>query len=256
MAGKSGARGSSSTTSRSRSGARGSSGASGASRAKGSTRKPATTTRRQPAARRPARSTAGPRRKAPSRSSRPVVLQTLGRGIGTGWTMIARGVGATTRTVGRVTEVEHGHRRDGIALGLIAASVVVAGSVWFAVGGPLGGWIEAAVRALVGGASAVLPLTGLVIAVVLMRTEPRPEIRPRLVLGSILVALPALGLWHIASGMPTDGAGRAGGAGFLGYLVGGPLTDGLTVWLSVPLLLMAAGFGILLLTGTTIRELP
>ncbi|CDZ88759.1 DNA translocase FtsK [Rhodococcus ruber] len=256
MAGKSGARGSSSTTSRSRSGARGSSGASGASRAKGSTRKPATTTRRQPAARRPARSTAGPRRKAPSRSSRPGVLQTLGRGIGTGWTMIARGVGATTRTVGRVTEVEHGHRRDGIALGLIAASVVVAGSVWFAVGGPLGGWIEAAVRALVGGASAVLPLTGLVIAVVLMRTEPRPEIRPRLVLGSILVALPALGLWHIASGMPTDGAGRAGGAGFLGYLVGGPLTDGLTVWLSVPLLLMAAGFGILLLTGTTIRELP
>ncbi|MFD5808545.1 DNA translocase FtsK [Rhodococcus sp. 11-3] len=256
MAGKSGARGSSSTTSRSRSGARGSSAAAGSSsRTKSSTRKPAPTTRRQPAARRPARATT-PRRKAPARSSRGSVLHTLGRGIGSGWTMIARGVGATTRTMGRVTEVEHGHRRDGIALGLIAASVVVAGTVWFAVGGPLGGWLETAVRAVVGGASAVLPLAGLVIAVVLMRTEPRPEIRPRLVLGSMLVALPALGLWHIASGMPDDGPGREGGAGFVGYLVGGPLTDGLTVWLSVPLLLMAAGFGILLLTGTTIRELP
>ncbi|AOW92425.1 cell division protein FtsK [Rhodococcus sp. WMMA185] len=169
---------------------------------------------------------------------------------------MARGVGATTRTVGKATEIEHGHRRDGIALGLIAISAVVAGRVWFSAGGPVGEWIETGVSAVVGGATGVLPLIGVAVAVILMRTEPKPEIRPRLVLGSLLVALPALGLWHIASGASTDAASRARGAGFVGYAAGGPLTDGVTVWLATPLLLMAGLFGVLLLTGTTIREVP
>ncbi|SMG07911.1 DNA segregation ATPase FtsK/SpoIIIE, S-DNA-T family [Rhodococcus rhodochrous J3] len=180
----------------------------------------------------------------------------MGRTVGAGWMMTARAVGATTRTMGRATEIESGHRRDGIALGLISLGVIIAGTVWFGVGGPVGEWVETAVRAVTGGASAVLPLVAVGIAVTLMRTEPHPEIRPRLVVGGLLVGLPALGLWHIASGSPTDAEGRAEGAGFVGAAVGGPLTSGLTVWLSVPLMLLAAGFGILLLTGTTVRELP
>ncbi|MBM7461307.1 S-DNA-T family DNA segregation ATPase FtsK/SpoIIIE [Rhodococcus coprophilus] len=170
--------------------------------------------------------------------------------------MTARALGATTRTMGMATDIEHGHRRDGIALGLVAVGVVVAGSLWFGVGGPVGDWVETAVRATVGGAGAVLPLVAIGIAVTLMRTEPFPEIRPRLVLGGLLVALPAFGLWHVASGLPGDATGRSEGAGFVGAAVGGPLTSGLTAWLSVPLMLLAVGFGILLLTGTTIRELP
>ena len=169
---------------------------------------------------------------------------------------MAKGVGATTRTVGKAAEIEQGHRRDGIALGLIAISVVVAGGIWFSAGGPVGEWIETGVRAVFGGASGVLPLIGVAVAVILIRTEPKPEIQPRLVLGSLLVGLPALGLWHIATGSPTDAEGRTRGAGFVGYAAGGPLTDGLTVWLAAPLLLMAALFGVLLLTGTTVREVP
>nr|WP_308292414.1 DNA translocase FtsK [Rhodococcus rhodochrous] len=184
------------------------------------------------------------------------MLTAVGRTVGAGWMMTARAVGATTRTMGRATEIESGHRRDGIALGLISLGVIIAGTVWFGVGGPVGEWVETAVRAVTGGASAVLPLVAVGIAVTLMRTEPHPEIRPRLVVGGLLVGLPALGLWHIASGSPTDAEGRAEGAGFVGAAVGGPLTSGLTVWLSVPLMLLAAGFGILLLTGTTVRELP
>ncbi|GAA4476629.1 DNA translocase FtsK [Rhodococcus olei] len=169
---------------------------------------------------------------------------------------MARGVGATTRTVGRAADIEHGHRRDGIALGLIAVSVVIAAAMWFAAGGPVGGWIETGVRALFGGAAALLPVLGVVIAVVLMRSEPNPDIRPRLVLGSLLIAVPALGVFHVISGEPRDAAGRAHGAGIVGYVAGGPLTDGVTFWLSVPLLLLAMGFGVLLLTGTTVREVP
>ncbi len=170
--------------------------------------------------------------------------------------MVAKGVGATTRTMSKATEIEHGHRRDGIALGLIAVSVVIAGGMWFSAGGPVGEWIESAVRAVVGAVAAVLPIVGVAIAVVLMRTEPKPEIRPRLILGSLLVGLPAVGLWHIASGSPATSNGWPAGAGVVGYVVAGPLTDGVTEWLSVPLLLMAMFFGILLLTGTTVREVP
>ncbi len=170
--------------------------------------------------------------------------------------MAARGVGATTRTVSKAADIEHGHRRDGIALGLIAVSVVVAASVWFSAGGPVGEWIEVGIRAVIGDAGYVAPVLGVAIAVVLMRSEPRPEVRPRLVLGSILLGLPVLGLWHMAAGSPTDATGRSEGAGFVGYVAGGPIADGLTVWLAVPLLLLAGLFGVLLLTGTTVRDVP
>ncbi len=170
--------------------------------------------------------------------------------------MLARGLGATTRAVSRAGEIEHGHRRDGIALALIAVSAVIAAAVWLSAGGPIGHWVEEAIRAVSGSASAGLPFVATGIAIVLMRTEARPEIRPRLVLGGLLIGLPILGLWHIAAGSPTDAHGRSRAAGFVGFVVGGPLTDGLTAWLSVPILLLAIVFGVLLVTGTTVREVP
>ncbi len=204
----------------------------------------------------PARS----RRPAPRRnpSTQPVnrALKSVGRGIGAGWIMLARGVGATTRAVGHARTLEHGHRRDGIALALIAISAILAAAVWLSAGGPVGHWVETGIRAVLGSASAALPFVLTGIAVVLMRTEPNPEIRPRLILGSVLVGLPVLGLCHLTAGSPSDFAGRSRAGGFVGYAVGGPLTDGLTVWLSVPLFVLAIFFGVLLLTGTTIREIP
>ena len=183
-------------------------------------------------------------------------MSAIGRGVTSTWAVAAKGVGATTRTVSKAKDIEHGHRRDGIALGLIAVSVIVAAAVWFSAGGPIGEWIEIAVRAVVGDAGYIVPALGVAIAVVLMRSEPNPEIRPRLVLGSILLSLPILGLWHMAAGFPTDAEGRATGGGFVGYVAGGPIVDGLTVWLAVPLLFLAGLFGVLLLTGTTVRDVP
>ncbi len=170
--------------------------------------------------------------------------------------MVAKGVGATTRTVGKAADIESGHRRDGIALGLIAVSVVIAVGMWFSAGGPVGGFIETCVRAVVGAVAAILPIVGVGVAVGLMRTEPKPDIRSRLILGSLLVGLPAVGMWHIAAGAPSTSEGWPDAAGIVGYVVAGPLTDGVTPWLSAPLLLLAMFFGVLLLTGTTVREVP
>ncbi|MGY1978844.1 DNA translocase FtsK [Nocardia gipuzkoensis] len=204
--------------------------------------------RRGSPARRPVRRT--------SNTSNTAPLAVIARGISSGWNMLARGLGATTRTLSRAGEIENGHRRDGAALALIALSAVIAAAVWLSAGGPVGHWVEDVIRAISGSASAGLPFVAAGIAVVLMRTEPRPEIRPRLVLGGLLIGLPILGLWHIAAGAPTDAHGRSRAAGFVGFVTGGPLTNGLTAWLSVPILLLAIVFGALLVTGTTVREVP
>ncbi|WP_327144983.1 DNA translocase FtsK [Nocardia sp. NBC_01327] len=202
------------------------------------------------------RSAAARRRPAPRRTSNTAPLAVVTRGVSSGWNMLARGLGASTRALSRAGEIEHGHRRDGIALGLVGFGFLIVAAVWLSAGGPVGHWVDAAIRAVSGSASAALPFVLIGIAIILMRTEAHPEIRPRLVLGGLLVGLPVLGLWHMAAGAPADAHGRAHAAGFVGYVIGGPLRDGLSAWLAVPLLLLAIGFGILLLTGTTVREVP
>ena len=170
--------------------------------------------------------------------------------------MVAKGAGSTARSVGRAREIEPGHRRDGIALGLLALAVIIAAASWFDAARPVGAWIDSGLRTFVGGAVILLPLLIAAIAVIVMRTEPYPEARPRLVLGSAMIALPILGLWHLWSGSPADPTARQRAGGFIGFAMGGPLSDGLTAWIATPLLLGAAMFGVLLITGTTIREVP
>ncbi len=170
--------------------------------------------------------------------------------------MLAKGAGSTARSVGRARDIEPGHRRDGLALALLGIAVVVAASSWLHAAGPVGQWIDTALRTLVGGPVVLVPVILGVIAVVLMRTEPDPDSRPRLILGSAMIALPLLGLWHLWSGSPQDAIARQYAAGFIGFAIGGPLSDGLTEWIAAPLLFMGVLFGLLLVTGTTIREVP
>jgi len=128
--------------------------------------------------------------------------------------------------------------------------------LWFGGGGRVGRVIDPALRTVVGSAVMLLPIALAAIAVVLMRTEPDPEARPRLILGAAMIALPALGLWHLWAGSPADPAARQHAAGFLGFAIGGPLAEGLTAWIAAPLLFIGVLFGVLLVTGTTIREVP
>jgi DNA segregation ATPase FtsK/SpoIIIE, S-DNA-T family len=170
--------------------------------------------------------------------------------------MLAKGTGSTARSVGRAREIDPGHRRDGTALALLGLAVVIAASSWFDAARPVGAWVDSVLRIFIGSAVVALPVVTAAAAVLLMRTEPNPEARPRLVLGAAMMALPVLGLWHLWAGSPDTPAGRAHAAGFIGFAIGGPLSEGLTKWICAPLLFIGALFGLLLLTGTTIRELP
>ncbi|HET6735333.1 FtsK/SpoIIIE family DNA translocase [Mycobacterium sp.] len=207
---------------------------------------------------RPARPSA-PRRKPAARRSPSRISAagtTVGRGVRVGWLMLAKGAGSTARSVGRARDLEPGHRRDGIALALLGFAVVIAASSWFDAARPVGEWIDTFLRVLIGAAVVLVPIVLAAVAVVLMRTEPDPEARPRLILGSAMIVLPALGLWHLWAGSPQDPTARQHAAGFLGFAIGGPLSDGLTEWIAAPLLFIGVLFGVLLVTGTTIREVP
>ena len=174
----------------------------------------------------------------------------------TAWLMVARGAGGAARSVGRARDIEPRHRRDGIALTLLGIAVVIAASSWFNAARPVGQWVDTLLRTLIGSSVVLLPIVAVIVAVALMRSEPDPEARPRLVLGSAMIAFPALGLWHLWSGSPQTPAGRQHAAGFIGFAIGGPLSDGVTAWIAAPLLSIGVLFGVLLLSGTTVREVP
>ena len=207
----------------------------------------------------PARRPSPPRRK-PSAAKQPSGFATAAaagwRTLRAGWLVVARGTGSAARSVGRARDIAPGHRRDGIALGMLALALVVAAASWFDAARPVGAWIDSALRTVVGSAVVLLPLLIATVAIALMRTEPNPETRPRLAVGAAMIGLPVLGLWHLWSGSPTDPADRQRAGGFVGFAIGGSLSDGVTAWIATPLLIFALLFGLLLITGTTIRELP
>jgi DNA segregation ATPase FtsK/SpoIIIE, S-DNA-T family len=181
---------------------------------------------------------------------------TCGRVMRATWLMAARGTGGAARSIGRARDLDPGHRRDGIALALLGLAVVVAASSWFDAARPIGAWVDVVLRTFIGSGVLALPVVMAAVAVVLMRTQPNPDARPRLILGASLIALSVLGLRHLWSGSPGDPELRRRAAGFIGFAIGGPLSDGLTAWIAAPLLFIGFMFGLLLLTGTTIREVP
>ncbi|WP_410634231.1 DNA translocase FtsK [Amycolatopsis sp. cmx-4-83] len=208
-------------------------------------RKPRTPAKPRPRSS-PARKPA-PRRKTPG---------IFGKGVRGTWNLLAKGTGTLARTVGRTRELEAEHRRDGLALGLIALAIIAAVGVWWRAAGPIGAGVEIATRSVLGAGAVTLPLVLVVVAVALMRSEPHPETRPRMVIGTIMVVLSVLGMLHIFTALPDTNDGRMYAGGIIGAFSGGLLTMGVTTWVAVPLLILALVFGILVFTGTPVREIP
>src|SRR3981189_508720 len=97
---------------------------------KGPARKPRSTPRRRSASRAPARRPAARRRSRPSGA--------FGKAVRGGWNLLAKGLGSLARTVGRSRALGAEHRRDGLALGLIAVALIAAVGVWWRAAGAAG----------------------------------------------------------------------------------------------------------------------
>jgi DNA segregation ATPase FtsK/SpoIIIE, S-DNA-T family len=77
--------------------------------------------------------------------------------------------------------------------------------------------------------------------------------RGRLAIGWACLALGALGVLHVLAGRPAE---RGDAGGLTGFLLGEPLANLLTPWLAVPVLLLLAGFGLLVVTATPLHQVP
>ncbi|MBD0020940.1 DUF87 domain-containing protein [Gordonia pseudamarae] len=211
---------------------------------------------------------------------RPSVVSAVGRGVGSGWALLARSVGGLARAGSARQDPPPGpdpenpddsgsdsgddhdrqpaggpsHQRDGAALVILIVAFLVAVGVWFGAAGPVGALINAAVRAVVGIAAIAVPVVLAVLAIVLMRHPANPSKQPRHIGGVMLLGLPALGLVHLIAGAPEDFTGRSGAGGYTGFVVGTPLTNGVTAWVSVPILVLIMAFGALIISERTIHE--
>jgi S-DNA-T family DNA segregation ATPase FtsK/SpoIIIE len=176
------------------------------------------------------------------------------------WTLTARGVGGTVRAIGRhaatARDLDQAHRRDGAGLGLIGFAVVLSIGVWWHGAGPAGRWIADAAHTVLGAPAAALPVVLVVAAVRLMRQAPRPEIRGRMLVGWVALTLSVTGLCHVAHGSPYTWPGRRLAGGAVGALAAGPLESGLTVYVAALLLGLLGLFGLLVLTGTPVNQVP
>ena len=162
---------------------------------------------------------------------------------------------ALGRVLGRAKDIDPAHGRTGMALIALAAAVITAAGVWWHAGGPVGQWLDWGLRFVIGAAVVVLPLVLAGIAVFFAATDHNPEARPRVVLGSLLLGLSALGVLHIALGSPADWQAWPQAGGVLGFVAGGPLAQGLTGWVAVPVLALLGLYGLMLLTDTTLAQL-
>ncbi|OZM81129.1 DNA translocase FtsK [Pseudonocardia sp. MH-G8] len=194
----------------------------------------------------------GSTRRAPAKRQPDMIDRGID-GVGRGIARFGRSLG---RAVGRTRELDPEHRRDGLGFALLVLGVVAAAGIWWGAGGPVGGWISGAVAAVVGLGAVVLPVLLVAVGVLLMGTPPHPDSRPRVAVGSLLLALGVLGLVHIVAGLPDEPALWSRGGGAVGYVAATPLATGLTSWVAVPVLVLLSGYAFLVLTGTPVRAVP
>ncbi len=186
----------------------------------------------------------------------------LARAIAAIWLGIAHGVGAVVRgIVGGAKEIQPEQRRDGVGLLLVGLALVVAAGVWFEMPGGVMDFVRTVVAGTVGKVGWFVPFLVLLAAWRVMRDPVANGPVGRQVIGWTTFAFGLLGIVHIANGSPQPVSGdttplREGG-GAVGYVVSALLLDLLrSPAVVVPLLLLLAFFGFLVITATPLYRVP
>jgi DNA segregation ATPase FtsK/SpoIIIE, S-DNA-T family len=205
-------------------------------------RTPSNTTGRAPA-RKPPPPKSGTRRK-PSGRKAPARSRSAGA--------TGRGTAARTR---RIEPPRDDRIRDIWGGVLLVAAALSALGIWWTAAGTVGAYLNLLFRGLFGVFGLLAPVALAVLGVVLLR-EPRPA-TPRRVVGVLLCAVGAAGLWHLASGAPAFAAETAAlhrSAGWLGAAVSLPLVGVAATPGAAVILLALTCAGVLVVTDTSPRD--
>ncbi|MBC2867710.1 DNA translocase FtsK [Streptomyces mexicanus] len=219
--------------------------------------------KKAPAKKAPAKK--APAKKAPAKKvapGRPAPNPTGGlyRLVRALWLGIAHAVGALFRSVGTgAKNLDPAHRKDGIALLLLAVALIVAAGTWADLRGPVGDLVEILVTGAFGRLDLLVPILLAVIAVRFIRHPEKPEANGRIVIGLTALVLGVLGQVHIACGSPARSGGMQAirdAGGLIGWGAATPLTYAMGEVLAVPLLVLLTVFGLLVVTATPVNAIP
>jgi S-DNA-T family DNA segregation ATPase FtsK/SpoIIIE len=192
-----------------------------------------------------------------------VLTAWLFRAIGMAWLLVAGVVGGIVRRFGRNARQLHpDHQRDGLGLVFLGLAIVFAAAVWARMHNTAFEGIYTLTSSVVGDGAFAVPIMFALVGWRFMRHPDRNAALPPAEIGWTALMTGALGLLHIAKGVPT--LSRLGGGwpavrtagGLVGMVASWPLDKGLTAWVATPLLGLVAAYGLLVITGTPVREVP
>ncbi|WP_181446747.1 DNA translocase FtsK [Streptomyces sp. NTH33] len=176
------------------------------------------------------------------------------------WLGLAHAVGAVFRGIGQgAKNLDPAHRKDGVALLLLAVTLIVAAGTWADLSGPVGDLVEILVTGAFGRLDLLVPILLATIAVRLLRHPEKPEANGRIVIGLSALVIGVLGQVHIACGSPARSDGMQAirdAGGLIGWGAATPLTYAMGEVLAVPLLVLLTVFGLLVVTATPVNAIP
>jgi S-DNA-T family DNA segregation ATPase FtsK/SpoIIIE len=186
----------------------------------------------------------------------------LGRALLALWSGLAGALGAGARGIGQgAREISPEQRRDGVGLLLIAVAMVSAAAVWWQLPGSVMEVVRTIVAGSVGKVGWLVPLVLLWVGWRNMRDPEHNGPVGRQVIGWTAIVFGLLGVVHIANGSPTpqpgDSSALQDAGGAVGFVVASLLLDLLqTAYVVVPVLILLAVFGVLVVTATPVYRIP
>jgi DNA segregation ATPase FtsK/SpoIIIE, S-DNA-T family len=176
------------------------------------------------------------------------------------WLGAAHAVGAVFRGIGQgAKNLDPAHRKDGVALLLLALALIVAAGTWSHLRGPVGDLVEMLVTGAFGRLDLLVPILLAIIAVRFIRHPEKPDANGRIVIGLSALVIGVLGQVHIACGSPARSAGMQpirDAGGLIGWSTATPLTYTMGEALAVAMLVLLTVFGLLVVTATPVNAIP
>ncbi|MFF4415024.1 DNA translocase FtsK [Streptosporangium sp. NPDC001559] len=243
-------------------------GASGKTPAKGSGRSGSSAPRTAPV-----RRAATTRAKPAPRSRRPPgpqhdplgwVFTMIGKLFMGVWMLLAGGIGTAARALGQnARELDPAHRRDGLGLAVVSGAIALAAILWRDTTGTVSQVVNGVMRGTFGSLAWLIPVLLALLAWRLLRHPDQNADTGRMGIGWSALMIGLLGVVHVVhdtpypSGGPTDGMDKVSAAGgMVGFIVSAPPASILPAFVTIPLLLILSGFGVLVITATPVHRVP
>ncbi|MFJ8212893.1 DNA translocase FtsK [Streptomyces sp. NPDC096033] len=176
------------------------------------------------------------------------------------WVGLAHLVGKAFRGIGRgAKNLDPAHRKDGVALLLLALALIVAAGTWSNLSGPVGDLVTMLVTGAFGRLDLLVPILLGVMAVRFIRHPEQSDANGRIGIGLSALVIGVLGLVHIACGAPGRDEGTTAmqnAGGLIGWAASKPLIFTMGAPLAVPMLVLLTVFGLLVVTATPVNAIP